>query len=103
MFAVNGVVIFVCKFLICSPKIFYSSAYFSFFIIIIYITYTVEPVLKDRPIGHKNMVSRQVVFGDRFIYIEMCDLPKTSGPSRQVVSQDRFHCIYIQYIFVHIQ
>ncbi len=34
-------------------------------------TFTVEPVLKDHPIGHKNVVSRQVVSGDRFIHIEM--------------------------------
>ncbi len=49
---------------------------------------TVEPVLKDRPIGHiHHGLSRQVVFGDRFIHIEMCDiLPKITGPSRQVVS-----------------
>ncbi len=34
--------------------------------------YTVEPVLKDQPIGHKKYgLSRQVVFGDRFIYTEM--------------------------------
>ncbi len=32
---------------------------------------TVEPVLKDQPIGYKNVVSqKQVVFGDRFSYIE---------------------------------
>ncbi len=59
--------------------------------------YTVEPVLnmlKDRPFGHKNMISRQVIgsftlkkTGDRFIYSEREELlPKTSGPSRQVVS-----------------
>ncbi len=32
---------------------------------------TVEPVLKDYPIGHKNILSRQVVFGDRFIFTGM--------------------------------
>ena len=26
-----------------------------------------EPLLKDRPIGHKIMVLSQVLFGDRFI------------------------------------
>ena len=31
---------------------------------------TVEPVLKDHPVGHKNVVSKQVVSGDRFSYIE---------------------------------
>ncbi len=33
-----------------------------------------RPVLKDHSIGHKNVVSRQVVFGDRFNFIEMQDL-----------------------------
>ncbi len=33
---------------------------------------TVEPVLKDHPIGHKNVVCpKQVVSGDRFSYIEI--------------------------------
>ncbi len=34
---------------------------------------TVEPVLKDYPIGHKNVVFQdmQVVSGDRFNYIEI--------------------------------
>ncbi len=58
-------------------------------------TSTVEPVLKDHPIGHKKLgLSRQVVFGDRFNYryIEMLRLlPKIFGPSRQVVFQERFH------------
>ncbi len=38
---------------------------------------TVEPVLKDYHIGLKNVVSRQVVFGDRFIHTE------NVGPSAQ--------------------
>ncbi len=45
-----------------------------------------EPVLKDHLNGHKNVVSKQVVFGDR-VTIEMWDiLPGICGPSRQVVS-----------------
>ncbi len=52
--------------------------------------YTVEPVLKDHPVGHKYGLSRRVVFDGRFIYIEMWDcLPKTDGPSRQVVSHGK--------------
>ncbi len=49
---------------------------------------TIEPVLKDYPIGHKNVVSQdRWVLGDGFIYIEMWDfLSKSGGPSRQVVS-----------------
>ncbi len=45
---------------------------------------TVEPVLKDHPIGHKNCgLSRQVVSGDRFSYIEMqVLLPKKCRLSR---------------------
>ncbi len=30
-----------------------------------------KPVLKDHPIGHKNVVSKHGVFGDRFSYVEM--------------------------------
>ncbi len=37
----------------------------------------------------KNTLKRQVVFGDRFNYIEMYDLLSLTA----VVSQDRFHCI----------
>ncbi len=48
---------------------------------------TVEPALKDRPIGHKNMVSQDmVIFGDRFSCIEMWDLlPGVCSPLKQVV------------------
>ncbi len=47
-----------------------------------------ESVLKDHPVGHNNMVLlRQVVFDDRFNYIELWDLlPGVGGSSRQVVS-----------------
>ncbi len=46
---------------------------------------TVEPVLKDHLIDHKNSLSRQVVFGDRFNCVGTWDLlPGLSGPSRQV-------------------
>ncbi len=47
---------------------------------------TVEPVLKDYPIGHEDMVSQ--VFGDRSIYIEMYSrqaVSDGSGLSRQVL------------------
>ena len=49
---------------------------------------TVEPVLKDHLIGHKKVVFlREVVFGDRFTYIEMWDfLTALCGLSRQVIS-----------------
>ncbi len=47
----------------------------------------VEAVLKDCPIVLKNIgLPRQVVFGDRFIYIEMWDLLlRICGLSRQVI------------------
>ncbi len=51
--------------------------------------------MKDLPNPHRhtNMVSRQVVFGDGFIYMEVqALLPKTDSPSRQVVSQGKFYC-----------
>ncbi len=36
---------------------------------------TVEPLWKEQPISHKKCgLSRQVVFGDRFDYIELWDL-----------------------------
>ena len=49
------------------------------------------------------MVS-QVVFGDRFNYIEMWDVPGISGLKdrwslKAVVSQDRFYCIQIFWLF----
>ncbi len=48
----------------------------------------VETLSKDHPIGHKNMVFLEVVFGDRFSCTEIWDLfPGVCGPSRQVVSQ----------------
>ncbi len=49
-------------------------------------TSTVEPALKDHPTGHENILSRQVVFGDRFIYTEMYDFLPKARPSSQVVS-----------------
>ncbi len=44
--------------------------------------------MKDHPVNMAiKLWSRQVVFGDWFNYIEMCDLlPGICGPSRQVVS-----------------
>ncbi len=53
--------------------------------------------MKDHPICHKNMVSQDSLCGQRFSYIEMDDfLPENSGPSRQVASQDSFHCTDMQ-------
>ncbi len=46
--------------------------------------FTVKPALKDHPISHKNGLSRQMVFGDRFTLIEMdllLRLLKTGGLS----------------------
>ena len=50
---------------------------------------TVESALKDHPIGHKKCVlSRQVVFGNRYNYTEMWDLLQgISGLSSQLFSQ----------------
>ena len=46
-----------------------------------------EPVLKDRRIGHKSGLSRQVVFGDRLSYNAIWKfLSGISHLSRQVVS-----------------
>ncbi len=48
---------------------------------------TVEPRLKDHPIGHKIYgFSRQVVFGDRIICIKCTTFPKPGCPLRQVIS-----------------
>ncbi len=59
---------------------------------------TVEPVLnmlKDHPIGHDKMASQNRRSGnDRFICTKMWDLlAAICGSLRQVVSQNRFHCI----------
>ncbi len=64
--------------------------------------YTYSITCYERPLymlywTQKCGLSRQVVSGDRFSYIEMWFLlPKMCGLSRQVVShgsgQDRFHC-----------
>ncbi len=50
---------------------------------------TVEPVLKDHPIGHKKC------------YIEMQVLPKMCGLSRQVVSQRGF-TVHVISTIVHV-
>ena len=65
-----------------------------------YFSGTVEPVLKDRPYGHKKYgLSRQVAFSDRFIYTEIEELLPQKILVLQdrwslmaVVSQDRFYC-----------
>ncbi len=47
---------------------------------------TVKPILKDCPIGHKNMVSRQVISVNRLGCIKIWDsLPVIYGLLRQVV------------------
>ncbi len=62
---------------------------------------TVKPVLKDHPIGHTNVVSREVVFGDRFNYIECWTFCQKYLASRQVVSQcsglSRYVSLYVCY------
>ncbi len=68
---------------------------------------TVEPVLKDHPIGHKNVVYQDrwsLVTGSVVLKGSFCHkfvVVKTGGLSWQwslmaVVSQDRFHCIYFK-------
>ena len=55
----------------------------------LHVVYTVEPVLKDHPTGHKKCdLSTQVFSVDRFSYIEMYVLlPRMCGLSRQVASR----------------
>ncbi len=66
----------------------------------IYILYTVEPFLKDCPIGHKNMVSQDrwsLVTGSVALkYGTFCHeyvVFQDSWSLMSVVSQDRFHCM----------
>ncbi len=64
--------------------------------------YTEEPVLKDRPVDHKNIVCQDrwsLVTGSVALkcntfcqeYVVLQDRSLMA-----VVSQDRFHCIYVQ-------
>ncbi len=59
--------------------------------------HTVEPVLKDHPRGHTNVVSEDGVFGGRFNSIEIYTCQEylvfqDRWSFMAVVSQDRFHC-----------
>ncbi len=50
----------------------------------------VEPVFKDCPIGHENMVSRQMVS----VWPARNMWPFKTGPDMSLVSQDRFHHVH---------
>ncbi len=60
---------------------------------------TVEPLVKDCLINYRNIVSSQVVFGDKFSYCIEKKVATSAGNmqslrqvvSRGTVSQDRFH------------
>ncbi len=63
------------------------------------VKYTVEPALKDRPIGHKNMVSQDrwsLVTGSVALkcgtFCQEYVVCQDRWSFMTVVSQDRFHC-----------
>ncbi len=62
---------------------------------------TVEPVLKDHPIGHKNVVCQDrwsLVTGSVILKCRSCQkcvVFQDRWSLIPVVSQDRFHCILI--------
>ncbi len=68
------------------------------------VSYTVEPVFKDHPNGHKNVVCQDrwslvtgsVVLKCRFFW-RKCMVCQDRWSLMAVVSQDRFHCIYFQF------
>ncbi len=66
------------------------------------ITSTVEPVLKDHPIGHKNVVCQDrwsLVTGSVILkcrpFCQKYVVCQDRWSLMAVVSQDRFHCIHV--------
>ncbi len=70
--------------------------------------YTIEPVLKDRPIGHKNVVCQDrwsLVTGSVILksrsFCRKCMVCQDRWSPMAVVSQDRFHCITIRHTCIY--